>query len=200
MKRPILIIISVITIFILLGTAVTALFGATSLSGSSNFGYGGGGAPMEAPAAEAPMPATDLFAAEEAARTLVDGDQQAAQERLVIKNADLAIVVKDPETRMKQIAALAVEMGGYVVSSNLYQSYYGPNSIEVPEATSSSRFSQEVINVPPVARAMMIYKNFILFITSFLMNYKVILAPKVTRLGKGKRPTSLLPCSGSVPL
>jgi hypothetical protein len=143
MKRPILIIISVITIFILLGTAVTALFGATSLSGSSNFGYGGGGAPMEAPAAEAPMPATDLFAAEEAARTLVDGDQQAAQERLVIKNADLAIVVKDPETRMKQIAALAVEMGGYVVSSNLYQSYYGPNSIEVPEATVAIRVPSE---------------------------------------------------------
>ena len=49
MKRPILIIISVITIFILLGTAVTYLFGigAPSLV-SSNLGYGGGGAPMQA--------------------------------------------------------------------------------------------------------------------------------------------------------
>jgi hypothetical protein len=148
MKRPILIIISVITIFILLGTAVTALFGATSLSGSSNFGYGGGAAATEAPAMEAPMapmPDTDLFAYEESARTSVSNavDQQAAQERLVIKNADLAIVVEDPEARMQQIAALAVEMGGYVVSSNLFQSYYGPNSIEVPEATVAIRVPSE---------------------------------------------------------
>jgi hypothetical protein len=150
MKRPILIIISVITIFILLGTAVTSLFGAkvgNTFSTISNQlpGSGGGGAPMELPAAEAPMADTDLFAYEEAAR--ISGsdavDQQAAQERLVIKNADLAIVVKDPETRMKQIAALAVEMGGYVVSSNLYQSYYGPNSIEVPEATVAIRVPSE---------------------------------------------------------
>ena len=150
MKRPILIIISVITIFILLGTAVTFLFGATPFSSSSNFGYGGGGAPdvgsvapQEAPMA--PMPDTDLFAAEESARTSVSNavDQQAAQERLVIKNADLAIVVNDPEARMQQITALAVEMGGYVVSSNLFQSYYGPNSIEVPEATVAIRVPSE---------------------------------------------------------
>ena len=148
MKRPILIIISVITIFILLGTAVTALFGATTLYSPSNFGYGGGAAATEAPAMEAPMAPmadTDLFALEESARISGSNtvDQQAAQERLVIKNADLAIVVKDPEARMQQIAALAVEMGGYVVSSNLYQSYYGPNSIEVPEATIAIRVPSE---------------------------------------------------------
>ena len=90
------------------------------------------------------MPATDLFAAEEAARTSASNvDQQAVQERLVIKNADLAIVVKDPAARMKQISDMAVEMGGYVVSSNLYQSYYGPNSIEVPEATVAIRVPSE---------------------------------------------------------
>ena len=149
MKRPILIIISVITLFILLGTAVTFLFGATPFSSSSNFGYGGGGAAAtEAPAMEAPMapmPDTDLFAYEESARTSVSNgvDPQAAQERLVIKNADLAIVVNDPEARMQQISALAVELGGYVVSSNLYQSYYGPNSIEVPEATIAIRVPSE---------------------------------------------------------
>ena len=143
MKRPILIIISVITIFILLGTAVTFLFGATPLGSSSNFGYGGGGAPEVGSVApqEVPMADTDLFAAEESARKAVD--QQAAQERLVIKNADLAIVVEDPQARMQQISALAVEMGGYVVSSNLYQSYYGPNSIEVPEATVAIRVPSE---------------------------------------------------------
>jgi hypothetical protein len=34
-------------------------------------------------------------------------------------------------------------MGGFVVSSNLYQSYYGPNSIEVPEATIVIRVPSE---------------------------------------------------------
>jgi hypothetical protein len=152
MKRPILIIISVITVFILLGTAVTSLFGAkvgNTFSTISNQlpGSGGGGAPDMGSVApqEAPMPATDLFAAEESARTSVSNavDPQAVQERLVIKNADLAIVVKDPEVRMKQISDLAVEMDGYVVSSNLYQSYYGPNSIEVPEATVAIRIPSE---------------------------------------------------------
>jgi hypothetical protein len=147
MKRPILIIISVITIFILLGTAVTSLFGArvgnTFNTTSSQLPGSGGGAPDvgSVPPQEAPMPAVDLYAMEESARNSVD--QQAAQERLVIKNADLAIVVNDPEARMQQIAALAVELGGYVVSSNLFQSYYGPNSIEVPEATVAIRVPSE---------------------------------------------------------
>jgi hypothetical protein len=34
---------------------------------------------------------------------------------------------------MSRIGKLADELGGYVVSSNLSQSYYGPNSIEVPD-------------------------------------------------------------------
>lgn len=44
---------------------------------------------------------------------------------------------------MQQISAMAAEMGGFVVSSNLYQSYYGPNSIEVPEATVVIRVPSE---------------------------------------------------------
>lgn len=57
----------------------------------------------------------------------------AAVERLVIQNADLSIVVSDVETRMKNIQVMAQQMGGFVVSSNLYQSYTN-NYIEVPEA------------------------------------------------------------------
>ena len=151
MKRPILIILSVTTIFILLVLSVTSLFTqkGSNFSPISNAlpGFGGGAEPQYSVApAEAPMPATDLYVAEEAARQSVDNSvasQQAAQDRLVIKNADLAIVVKDPAARMKQISDLAVEMGGFVVSSNLYQSYYGPNSIEVPEATVVIRVPSE---------------------------------------------------------
>lgn len=147
MKRPIIIIISVIGIFLLLGVSVMRLFGpkygSTFSYVTNDLGYGGGAAATEAPAAmEAPMPATDGFASEELARQSTSNSVQ-TQERLVIKNADLAILVKDPQARMKEISDMAVEMGGFVVSSNLYQSYYGPNSIEVPEATVAIRVPSE---------------------------------------------------------
>lgn len=44
-----------------------------------------------------------------------------AAERLVIRNANLAIVVEDPEASMEDIVELAERLGGFVVSSNIYQ-------------------------------------------------------------------------------
>lgn len=56
-----------------------------------------------------------------------------AAERLVIKNANLSIVVDDPEQRMNEITDMAERMGGFVVSSNLYKtSLY--DGTEVPAA------------------------------------------------------------------
>jgi len=66
--------------------------------------------------------------------------------RLVIRNADLAIVVKDPKASMTEITKLAEKMGGFVVASNLYQSYYGPNNTEVPEATITIRVPVEKLD------------------------------------------------------
>ena len=66
--------------------------------------------------------------------------------RLVIRNADLAIVVKDPKASMAEITKLAEKMGGFVVSSNLYQSFYGPNNTEVPEATITIRVPVEKLD------------------------------------------------------
>ncbi|MCI0608360.1 MAG: DUF4349 domain-containing protein [Anaerolineae bacterium] len=140
MKRILFIILAVVAIFLVISFSFVSMArqrGDNLYGVSPSFGFGGGAAPIEAPAAaEAPLPATDLFSAEEAARQSVDNAvvNQQGQDRLVIKNADLAVVVKDPEARMKEISALAVEMGGFVVSSNLYQSTYSPNGIQVPEA------------------------------------------------------------------
>ena len=69
-----------------------------------------------------------------------------AAERLVIQNVDMSIVVVDPKARMKEIGDLAVEMGGFVVSSNLYQSSYGPNNIEVPEGSMTIRIPSESLD------------------------------------------------------
>ena len=142
MKRPLFIILAVITVFLVLGFA-TSLITQRSSSPllSRDFGYGGGAPATEAPAAEAPAPAVDFYApgAEDASNS---GTNVQTQERLVIENADLAIVVKDPKRRMAEINALANEMGGYVVSSNLFQSFTSFGK-EVPEATIVIRVPSE---------------------------------------------------------
>jgi hypothetical protein len=141
MRRPIIIIISVIVVFLLFGTIATSMFsfGAAAPTESRGFGYGGGGAPevSVAPAMQEPAPAFDAAGSEinkSADSYSTSNTGQAVQERLVIENADLAIVVKDPKARMAELSQLASEFGGYVVSSNLYQSYTGTGK-EVPEAT-----------------------------------------------------------------
>jgi hypothetical protein len=70
------------------------------------------------------------------------GQQAAAIERLVIQNADLAIVVADVDARMKAVEALAVKLGGYVVSTRKYQTYAN-NGAEVPEAEVTIRVPAE---------------------------------------------------------
>src|SRR5215217_5717267 len=122
MKRILFIILGVVAVFLVIGFSFVSMSkqrGQAFSTSEANFGYGGGGAPdiaAQAPPAEAPMPASD------GARNAVDfysTTGQVAQERLVIENADLTIVIKDPKARMKEISDLAKEMGGFVVSSNL---------------------------------------------------------------------------------
>ena len=99
-----------------------------------------GGAPAGAQDELMPASAPEARSAEQTVSNTASGVSASAVERIVIKNADLAIVVADVEGRMKNIQILAEQMGGFVVSSNLYQSYTS-DYIEVPEA-------QIVIRVP----------------------------------------------------
>lgn len=62
--------------------------------------------------------------------------------RLVIKNADLSIVVDDPSLSLDHIARLADEMGGFVVSANLYHTRL-ESGAEVPHATITIRVPAE---------------------------------------------------------
>jgi hypothetical protein len=59
-------------------------------------------------------------------------------DRLVIRNADLTIVIADPQKKLDAIAQMAASMGGFVVSSNIYQTYT-PSGDTVPEGTISIR-------------------------------------------------------------
>jgi hypothetical protein len=136
MKRTLFIILAVIAVVLVAGILFDNMSSQRSLNilpGTREFGYGGGGAPeVQMAPEEAPAPAFDT--AESGATDLFSMGNVQTQERLVIENADLAIVVRDPKARMSEITALANEFGGFVVSSNLYQSFTSFGK-EVPEAT-----------------------------------------------------------------
>lgn len=132
---------------IIIATLILAACGSQRLNSTESPGlpgFGGGALPEEAPAAVEPyqydvMPvATAGVVSQESSGN--SGVDASTVERIVIQNADVAIVVKDVEARMRDIEVMAQQMGGFVVSSNLYQSYTN-SYIEVPEA-------QVVIRVP----------------------------------------------------
>jgi hypothetical protein len=96
---------------------------------------------MPAATSKAPLPANQVAGIGGGG----GGGEAAPVERIVIQNADLAVVVADVEKRMKEIGALAQELGGFVVSSNLYQSYTS-NYVQVPEATVVIRIPAEKLD------------------------------------------------------
>jgi len=106
----------------------------------------GGFADMAAMPAEAPrMEAeSDGFFVEEAA---MDSEfdtsaTTAGEERIVIKNADLSIIVADPSEAMETIGTMAEGMGGFVVYSNLYKTTTS-QGLEVPNANITVRVPAE---------------------------------------------------------
>ena len=75
--------------------------------------------PAEAPAYEEEA----LGIAADTADLSFESDAQAdiPQQRLIIRTADMSLVVTDTEDAMKRIAAMAEQNGGWVVSSNVFQ-------------------------------------------------------------------------------
>ncbi len=80
----------------------------------------------EAPAYEEEAPG---IAADTAGRLSLESDVQTdiPQQRLIIRAAEVSLVVTDTEDAMKRIAAMAEQNGGWVVSSNVFQ--YGENGM-----------------------------------------------------------------------
>lgn len=93
--------------------------------------------PREAESAPSPgKTASDSFAGQSVSN---------AVERIVIKNANLTIVVSDPSASMDTIAAMAESMGGFVVSSNSYKTQTD-SGVEVPQASITVRVPVERLN------------------------------------------------------
>ena len=117
MKRRILLVVTLIVAALSIAACGRA---AQSVSEESAEFYAG-----SAPA-EAPMP--DMASAVVSEREALELDASAAnqvpagQERLIIRTADMSIVAADTEEALARIANMADSSGGWVVSSNVYQS------------------------------------------------------------------------------
>jgi hypothetical protein len=113
-------------LFILITTALLMSACASAAATPAPVGLtsnsAGGGAPSRdssnAPGAVAEMPQSAPQAA----------PASTAQQRIVIQNADLSLVVKDPQAKMLEIGALAQRLGGFVVTSNLGKTFVSDNT------------------------------------------------------------------------
>jgi hypothetical protein len=101
----------------------------------------GGGAADESMGYTAAMPTQAAYDAAKPGTASTD----AVQERLVIMNADLSIVVPDPQAKLEAISQMADNLGGFVVSMNMYQTYTN-NGGTAPEGSISIRVPQDKLD------------------------------------------------------
>jgi hypothetical protein len=95
-----------------------------------------------APSAPAPMPprepgmSEDFVVSQDSAKEGMTGDISGAEERMIIRNGDMSLVVKDVVEVRDEIAQIAIGNGGYVVSSWVMgeeEGMRGSISIRVPD-------------------------------------------------------------------
>jgi hypothetical protein len=92
--------------------------------------------------------ATSVAVMPESQKAAADGSLQPAPadtDRLVIKNADLSLVVDDTNAVVDKISRMAEELGGYVVSANVYQSQLA-NNVPVLRGNITIRVPAEKLN------------------------------------------------------
>lgn len=118
------------------GRAAAPAVEAPAPMGTMSAGIAIGGAPMQESYAAPAAPAS----ADAMGRQTTDTTQKA--DRLVVRNADLSIVVSDVPARITAIQKMAEAMGGFVVSANLYETYTN-NGDKVPQAQITIRVPQE---------------------------------------------------------
>jgi hypothetical protein len=98
------------------------------------------GLPAEAPRME--MEEEAFYAEEAAMDSELSTEGAAGGERIVIKNADLSIIVTDPAAAMETIGEMAEGMDGFIVYSNLYKTTTS-QGLEVPNANITVRVPAE---------------------------------------------------------
>jgi hypothetical protein len=97
------------------------------------------------PAGAPPAPQESLASGDAAKAAGQNPGSGASTARLVVKNAELSIVVKDVNAQIKAIQDMANTMGGFVVSANVYQTKASDGS-PVPQAQIVVRVPQEKLD------------------------------------------------------
>ena len=69
-----------------------------------------------------------------------------SNERLVVQNGNLSVVVVDPAEAAEDIRLMAEGMGGFVVNLNTYQSYFGDQATPATQASITVRVPSERLN------------------------------------------------------
>jgi hypothetical protein len=126
----------ILTLFVLLSVLLASCAPAAKMSSEMSMMDS---AVAQAPAA--PLPAFEGSTVQndyESPSSFAPNVNQAAVERIVIKNADLSIVVAEPAEAMDYITKMAEDLGGFVVNSYLYKTVTS-NGVEVPAANITIR-------------------------------------------------------------
>jgi hypothetical protein len=89
--------------------------------------------------------APELYEEEARSTNIAITTIETSDERMVIKNADLAIIAEDPAQSMSEIGQMAEGMGGFVVESYLYQQTLS-SGVQVPHATITVRVPAEKLD------------------------------------------------------
>ncbi len=136
-------------IWIILMVATLVLAGCASSAKSIEGEMMNFAMPESAPAAQPAMDSSagsrELYTAEESVTQNSANSGMPASERIVIRNADLSIVVDDPGSAMTTISRMSERMGGFVVSSNLWKTR-NYNNVELPEASITIRVQADLLN------------------------------------------------------
>jgi hypothetical protein len=140
-KRIVFVFIALTLVLAACGTAAKAPMYAAATQAPA---MGGGTTSEQAPGV-APRPAMDNSSGIKPTANSV-----AVQERLIVMNVDLSIVVTDPQKKMDAINQMAKDLGGYIVSMNMSQVYIasgetapqGTISIRVPAVKLENALSQ----------------------------------------------------------
>lgn len=131
MKKKSLIIIATILVFSMSACASRAV---ATVSPSYDYTKG----QSESLSLEAPMAASASDASYTGSGITDASSSAASAEQMIVKNANLSILVDDPVKALSEIMALADSLGGFTVYSNSYQTYTNAGE-QVPEASVNIR-------------------------------------------------------------
>jgi len=128
-----------------LGAAATAPAVYDNRQGNGGSGGGGESAPGALPPTQDGV-VSNLASSAPAAGNSTGAAQATSPDHLVVKNANLSLVVKDPVASVDGMSSLAESLGGFVVSSNISQASVDAAGHKIMQANLTVRVPVDKLN------------------------------------------------------